>query len=169
MTWDEWESLKASAAERSSARMRLNGLPAEGGGGSAGSGQGDLRVSQKDLAGIGDQAFKLHNRLQKEARVAVPSSDRAAGDLAGQGFAVGGALRHVSKRWERQLKSLMDACAHISNHMKFSEKTHRDDDEFIRRGMSGIATLDQGFDESYAPAGKRNPVYDPPAKGKSDS
>ncbi|MGW4034227.1 hypothetical protein ACWEFL_33865 [Streptomyces sp. NPDC004838] len=171
MAWDEWERLKASAAERDSAQMRLNGLPPdEGGGGSSGAEAGDLKVSQTDLAAIGDRAYKLYNRLWTEARVAVPTSDTAGENLSKQGFALGGALQHVADRWEKQLRSLMDACAHISNHMDVSGKTHQDDDQFIRRNMSSIQTLDKGFDESHAPAGKKNEVYgDQGEKGKGDS
>src|SRR5690606_19118179 len=33
MAWDEWEQLKAAAAERSTGQMQLNQLPAESGGG----------------------------------------------------------------------------------------------------------------------------------------
>ncbi|MFI6288742.1 hypothetical protein ACIBCM_29025 [Streptomyces sp. NPDC051018] len=157
MAWDEWERLKASAAEKTPARMRLNGLPPDDRGPSAGAGAGDLKVSQTDLAAIGDKAFKLCNRLWTEARVALPTSEKAGDSLATQGFAFGGALRHVGNRWEKQLKSLMDACAHISNHMDFSSRTHQDDDQFIRRNMSGIETLDKGFDESYGGRGDSKP------------
>ncbi|MFF0450936.1 hypothetical protein ACFYT4_31920 [Streptomyces sp. NPDC004609] len=155
MAWDEWEQLKASAAEKDTARMQLNGLPPDDGGGSSGAGAGDLKVSQTDLAAIGDKAYKLYNRLWTEARVALPTSEKAGENLATQGFALGGALRHVGNRWEKQLASLMDACAHISNHMDFSGKTHQDDDQFIRRNMSSIETLDKGFDESYGDRGDR--------------
>ncbi|MFF8954571.1 hypothetical protein [Streptomyces sp. NPDC014894] len=158
MAWDEWERLKSSAAERAAGGTRLNGVPDEDRVGAVG--EGDLTVSQQDLAAVGDQAHTLYERLWKEARIALPTSDRAAGDLSGQGFALGGALLHVSNRWEKQLGSLMDACAHISNHMDVSGKTHRDDDDWIQRSMSGIDTLDRGFDESYAPAGAKNPVYE---------
>ncbi|MET7355167.1 hypothetical protein [Streptomyces mirabilis] len=34
MAWDEWEQLKNQAAHKQSARMQLNQLPADGGGGS---------------------------------------------------------------------------------------------------------------------------------------
>jgi hypothetical protein len=33
MVWDEWEQLKAQAAERHSAQMQLNQYPADAGGG----------------------------------------------------------------------------------------------------------------------------------------
>ncbi|MYV57972.1 hypothetical protein [Streptomyces sp. SID3212] len=158
MAWDEWEQLKTAAAESRSTGMRLNQLPGDqgGGGGTAGDAQGDLKVTQSDLAAIGDKAFKLYNRLWKEARVAVPSSDKAAGDLTTQGFALGAALQHVSVRWEDQLKSLMDACAHISNHMDYTKNAHAGDEHFIQGQLSSIAMLDQGFDEAYGEPGKKN-------------
>ncbi|MEU9604431.1 hypothetical protein [Streptomyces sp. NPDC048057] len=155
MAWDEWEQLKSAATERGDQQMQLNGLP-PGEGGGTGGGRGDLKVSEADLAAVGDHAFKLHGRLWPEARTPVArSTGRAADDLVGKSFALGGALRHVAARWDKQLGSLMDACAHISNHMDFTKKTHKDDDEHIKRNMSSIGVLDRGFDESYAPAGKK--------------
>ncbi|MGW5678930.1 hypothetical protein ACWEV4_28300 [Streptomyces sp. NPDC003860] len=155
MAWEEWDQLKATAAERGNQQMQLNGLPPEEGGGSGG-GQGDLKVSEADLAAVGDHAFKLYGRLWPEARTPVArSTGRAADDLVGKSFALGGALRHVAARWDRQLGTLMDACAHISNHMDFSAKTHKDSDEWIQRGMSNIDALDAGFDQSYGPAGEK--------------
>lgn len=63
MTWDEWEQLKSEAAHRNSARMRLNQLPPEAGGGPPP--QGDLKVNQKDLAETGNAAFRLYGELEK--------------------------------------------------------------------------------------------------------
>lgn len=165
MAWDEWEQLKASAAGNEPTQMRLNGIPEENPP-NAGSPKGDLEVDQKDLAAIGDEAFKLYNRLWEEAR--VMSTDTAAGDLKTQGFALGGALSHVSLRWDGQLRSLMDACALISNHMNFTNKAHQGDEIFIERHVSGISTLDDGFDESWAQPGGKNPVYGEDKKDKKD-
>ncbi|MCK8680410.1 hypothetical protein [Streptomyces lichenis] len=166
MAWDEWEQLKASAAGRSPERMRLNQLPVEGGG--AGSTQGDLAVDQKDLAAIGDKAYTLYTDLSKQGKVALPSSRTAAGRLTGDGFALGGALGHVADRWEKSVKSLTDACAHISNHLDFTKKAHAGDEVHVEGTLSSIATLDAGFDESYAPAGAKNPIYGEKKPQKAD-
>ncbi|MFE2635633.1 hypothetical protein ACFXKF_12720 [Streptomyces scopuliridis] len=88
MAWNEWEQLKAAAANKPT-QMQLNGIPEEDRP-NAGSPTGDLAVTQKDLAAIGDEAFKLYNRLWEEAR--VTSTDTAATDLKSQGFELGGAL-----------------------------------------------------------------------------
>ena len=170
MAWDEWERLKSQAAQDGSTRMQLNQLdPGDGGRPAPDPGQyGDLKVTQKDLAKIGQNAFDLYDDLWTKGRRAVPTSDSAAGTLTKGGFALGAALQHVALRWDQQLSSLRDACAHISNHMRVTKKLHADDDGYIRRQMSSIDLLDAGFDERVGPPGKQNSVYGEPdvKKGK---
>ncbi|MFI1929925.1 hypothetical protein [Streptomyces sp. NPDC020330] len=162
MAWDEWEQLKAGAVQRHATGMQLNQLgPGEGGSTALPGQTGDLKVSNGDLVKIGSQAHGLYNKLWDKARVAVPSSDKAAGDLRRQGFALGGGLQHVANRWDEQLKSLMDACAHIANHMQVTKKVHAGDEHYIQRQMSSIDTLDAGFDERVGEPGKKNPAYGP--------
>ncbi|WP_415951350.1 hypothetical protein [Streptomyces sp. KLOTTS4A1] len=145
MAWDEWEQLKAAAAERSATRMQLNRDPDSD---LASSGpQGDLTVNQQDLAKIGDEAFKLFEGLGDHGRDAWSSSQAAAKDLTTQGFEVGSGLDRVQERWEKQLQSLLDACAHISNHMDFTKKAHQGDEHYIASTVSSISTLDKGFGE----------------------
>ncbi|MEV5429534.1 hypothetical protein [Streptomyces sp. NPDC052701] len=172
MAWDEWEQLKAEALQRQqgSTHMQLNQL--DGGAGSGGPSlpgkYGDLKVSNDGLTKIGKAAHELYDRLWGEARVAVPSSDLAAADLSKQGFALGAGLEHVSNRWEEQLKSLMDACAHISNHMRVTKKLHVGDEGYIQRRMSSIAALDAGFDERVGAPGKKNKIYGEQSKGTKE-
>ncbi|MEW2513443.1 hypothetical protein [Streptomyces sp. NPDC046870] len=163
MAWDEWEQLKAEAAQGQSAHMQLNHV--DGGGGTYGpyvlpSKTGDLKVGHGDLVKIGSAAHRLYDQLWDKARVATPSSDSAAGDLSKQGFALGAGLQHVSNRWEEQLKSLMDACAQISNHMQVTKTVHANDESYIQRQMSSIDALDDGFDERVGAPGERNDYGD---------
>ncbi|WP_228978078.1 hypothetical protein [Streptomyces sp. DH12] len=144
MAWDEWEQLKNEAAGKTSTAMQLNRVPDEPGSAPQG---GDLKVDQQDLAAVGDSAFKLFDKLGKHGRDAWSVSQSAAKDLSTQGFAIGGALDHVQQRWEKQLQSLLDACAHISNHMDFTKNAHAGDEYHITTTMSSIATLDEGFTE----------------------
>ncbi|GHE74048.1 hypothetical protein GCM10018785_47770 [Streptomyces longispororuber] len=170
MAWDEWEQLKARATEGRSAHMRLNQADTDAGApGAAPGSYGELKVHNDDLSKVGERAFQLYDRLWNKARVAIPSSDRAAGDLTSQGFALGGGLQHVANRWEEQLRSLMDACAHISNHMRVTKKLHQGDEHFIQRKMSSIDVLDAGFDDRVGEPGKRNPVYGPQPGERKDS
>ncbi|MEU3249612.1 hypothetical protein [Streptomyces sp. NPDC006997] len=172
MAWDEWELLKTQAAERQTTAMQLNQLP-------PGDGKqpsmrvpakyGDLNVKQHELARIGGNAFDLYNDLWDQARKAVPSSEKAARTLTLASFALGSALQHVATRWDEQLSSLMDACAHISNHMTVTKRLHADDDHYIRRQMSSIDLLDAGFDERVGEAGPKNEIYGPANKQKDQN
>ncbi|MFE9824183.1 hypothetical protein ACFYSH_18930 [Streptomyces sp. NPDC005791] len=148
MAWDEWEQLKAEAQERT-ANMQLNQASSQGE--SGGGGQGDLAVDQQDLAAIGDSAFKLFEDLGRYGRDAWSSSQTAAKNLTTQEFELGSGLDVVQKKWEKQLQSLVDACAHISNHMEFTKKTHQGDEYYIASRVSSIATLGKGFDEESKP------------------
>ncbi|SMF82556.1 hypothetical protein [Streptomyces sp. Amel2xC10] len=170
MAWDEWERLKTEAASGEGPHLRLNQLD-------PGSGPvrpapdpgryGELKVGQQDLARIGTNAFELYNDLWDKGRRAVPTSESAAGKLTAAGFALGGALQHVALRWDEQLGSLRDACAHISNHMTVTKKLHAGDDHYIRRQMSSIDLLDTGFDERVGEPGRPNPVYGGSKGGQS--
>ncbi|MEU9399332.1 hypothetical protein [Streptomyces sp. SID4985] len=166
MAWDEWEQLKAQAAGGQSTHTRLNQVDGGGGPTASPSRTGDLKVGHTDLVKIGGAAHHLYNQLWDKARVAVPSSDSAAGDLSKQGFALGAGLQHVSTRWVEQLKSLMDACAQISNHMQVTKSVHANDEHYIQRQMSNIDALDAGFDERVGDPGRKNPVYGDHDKGK---
>ena len=144
MAWEEWDQLKAQAADRHSTRMQLNQYPADQGGGST---QGDLVVGHKDLEQVGQAAHDLFDHFTTYSGHARVASEAAAGGLKGEGFALGGALEHVTERWTEQTKSLLDACAHISNHLRYTKNQHAADDSYIAGAVSSIATLDKGFDD----------------------
>jgi hypothetical protein len=165
VVWDEWDQLKAEALEGrqgDATHMQLNQYPGDSGPGPAPTAPGrtgDLNVDQQDLSRIGSHARTLYDRLWDQARLDNTSVDEAASDLTSQGFALGSGLQHVSNRWSTQLNSVLDACAHISNHMQVTKKIHDGDEAYILRQMSSIATLDAGFDERVGPAGEKNPIY----------
>ncbi|MCI0385775.1 hypothetical protein [Streptomyces sp. CNQ085] len=142
---EEWRRLVEAAAERKATQMRLNRLDGGGEGGVTTS-SGELTVSQKDLAAVGDAAFDLHTRLRKDGDHARESSIGAAAGLKGD-FEIGGALEHVATRWQEQLRTLTDACAHISNHMEYSNKAHADDEQHISSLFNSVSALDEGYDE----------------------
>lgn len=147
MAWDEWERLKTEAAEERSTRMRLNQATPGSGGGGGGNQQGDLEVNQKDLAAIGDAAFELRQEFERVSNHARTASQKAASGLRSEGFALGGALDHVASRWVDQSRSLLDATAHISNHLDYTKGAHAGDEVHIAGTISTISTLDAGFDE----------------------
>jgi ribosomal protein S15P/S13E len=141
---DEWNRLVSAAAQRKSTQTRLNQL--DGGEGGGGAPQGDLSVDQKDLAAIGDEAFKLRGRLVKDGDHARASSYSAAAALR-KDFEIGGALDHVTTRWKEQLRTLTDACAHISNHLEYTDRAHSNDEHYISGLFNSLSQLDEGFDE----------------------
>jgi len=144
---DEWSRLLAAAGERKAVQTRLNQLDGEGGGGSsADSSQGELTVEQKDLAAIGDATFKLRERLIKDGDHTRASSYAAAAYLS-KDFAVGGALDYVTTRWQDQVRTLTDACGHISNHLEYSNKAHANDEQHISSVFHSISQLSEGFNE----------------------
>ncbi|ARP71802.1 hypothetical protein LK07_20850 [Streptomyces pluripotens] len=145
MAWEEWEQLKAQAADpRHSTRMQLNQYVAAPGGG--GDTKGDLVVGHKDLEAVGKAAHDLFDDFTNYSGHARVASESAAGGLKGEGFALGGALEHVTERWNEQARTLLDACAHISNHLRYTKNQHAADDSYIAGAVSSIATLDEGFD-----------------------
>ncbi|GHJ36131.1 hypothetical protein [Streptomyces sp. TS71-3] len=145
MAWDEWEQLKAAAAEKHSARMELNSTPGDNP--SAG---GDLQVSQKDLAAVGDRAYKLWDRLGRDGKYADATTEKAAGDLKAHNLQLGAALSTTQAEWGKQLRTLLDACAQISNHLDYTGKVHSGNDQFIGGQLSSISTLDKGFTDEGA-------------------
>ncbi|MCD7440422.1 hypothetical protein K4B79_19620 [Streptomyces lincolnensis] len=144
MAWEEWDELKASAAERHSTQMQLNQLPADQGGNAT---QGDLTADHADLEAVGKAAHDLFDDFQHHSGHARVASVSAAGGLKGEGFALGAALEHVAERWSEQTKTLLDACAHISNHLRFTKNQHAADETYIAGAVSKIALLDSGFDD----------------------
>ncbi|WDM12566.1 hypothetical protein J3S85_14075 [Streptomyces lavenduligriseus] len=137
MAWDEWEQLKADAARRSPMRMQLNQLSANGGAGGGGT-SGDLVVNQDDLGAVGHEAYTLFLDLHTDTdlnRDGAGSTMPAAAALKSHGFEMGGALGLTSEVWAAQAKTVLQACAHISNHLDYSKKLHAQDDVEIAAVM----------------------------------
>ncbi|MBJ7907525.1 hypothetical protein IF655_29995 [Streptomyces sp. DSM 110735] len=144
MAWDEWEQLKADAAKSRSAHTRIDHVPPDGGGPVP---RGDLTVHDTDLTAIGKAAHGLFEDFGHYSDHARMSSLKAAGGLTDEGFAIGSALDHVAQHWVDQVQTLLDACAHISNHLRFTKNQHAADESYIAGTLSSISELDHGFDE----------------------
>ncbi|MFD9573188.1 hypothetical protein ACFWBI_25485 [Streptomyces sp. NPDC059982] len=138
MAWDEWENAKAAVAADRQVSMRLNQIP-----GGPGGGQGDLVVHQDDLGDVGHEAFVLHGRLQKQADIAGAGTNQegpgstmqAAAALKASNSVLGGELETTVSVWTSQVKSVLQACAHISNHLDYSKKAHAEDDAAIAAAL----------------------------------
>ncbi|MFJ9829397.1 hypothetical protein ACIRSU_34215 [Streptomyces sp. NPDC101160] len=127
---EEWAAERSAAAARVS--MRLNQAPA----GPVGGGGADLKVRQDHLGAIGHAAYELHGRLLKDGKHAGSDTAEAAGGLSRNGFRTGSAMAEVQETWSSQLSTLLDACAHISNHLDYSAAAHAKDDDEIRTALA---------------------------------
>ncbi|MGW0604356.1 hypothetical protein [Streptomyces sp. NPDC002640] len=140
MTFEqEWAQLRAQAAERSG--MRLNGLPAEGGGG--GGGGDDLVVNRDDLGAIGNEAYDLLGRLGKDGDIARASTFTAATALTNGNFVSGSAVLKVHDFWQKHLRTLLDSCAQISNHLDYSKAQHAKDEAKIEGDLTRVSVLSE--------------------------
>ncbi|MFB7029712.1 MULTISPECIES: hypothetical protein [unclassified Streptomyces] len=142
MSWDEWEKLKSDAVERQSSQMRLNGLDGNGG---TSAGPGDLVVNRDDLGAIGHEAYLLYGRLSRDGDHARPSTFDASLALTNGNFTSGSELLKVHDRWNSQLRTLLDACARISNHLDHTKSTHAKNDADIGGQLLSTSKIDEYF------------------------
>lgn len=139
MVWEEWEELKAVAAARASTRMQLNQLPADRGGSGGGASGEDLVVHSDQLGKLGNMAFELRERLRVDGDFARPATGKASVALCIDGLDMGPALTEVFEAWNTQLKTLLEACAHISNHLDFTRAQHAKDEDRVVTNMRDAA------------------------------
>ncbi|MFI6410995.1 MULTISPECIES: hypothetical protein [unclassified Streptomyces] len=131
---DEWEQLKADARDRRSSALSLNGT-----GNQPPGAQADLVVQQDDLGAVGSEAYRLHGELRERADLASAGSNkdgagttaRAAAELRSRNFNSGGELYTTLEVWQAQVRTVLQMCAHISNHLDYSKKSHAKDDAEI--------------------------------------
>ncbi|MGW5970761.1 hypothetical protein [Streptomyces sp. NPDC055186] len=138
MTFEqEWAELRAAAAKRTA--MQTNSIQADGGRG--GGGGADLVVNRDDLGAIGNDAYDLLGRLAKEGDIARASTFEAATALINGNFVSGSAVLKVHDLWQTHLKTLLDACARISNHLDYSKAQHAKDEAKIEGELTRISVL----------------------------
>jgi hypothetical protein len=141
MAWEEWEQLKSRAIKGKTEHLQLN--DASGAGGSTG--DPDLVVHQDDLGAVGHEAFQLHARLRHQVDIAGAGADesgagttmQAAAALKSHHFSMGSALETTVSVWTTQVEAVLQALAHISNHLDYSKKAHALDDAKIAAEMRG--------------------------------
>ncbi|CAL9393136.1 hypothetical protein SUDANB106_01314 [Streptomyces sp. enrichment culture] len=128
---EEWAALVAKAAEHSGTGTRLNEAGPGGGGGDG----HDLSAAEDELGAIGHDAHVLFGRLRKDGGGARESSDGAATALRNANFTLGEELGLTVEVWDSQLRTLLQSCAHISNHLDYSAKSYVKQDREIEAQM----------------------------------
>ncbi|MFJ2752384.1 MULTISPECIES: hypothetical protein [unclassified Streptomyces] len=131
---EEWSAARATAT--AGVTMRLNQVPADPGGGGGG---GDLELNQDHIGAIGSEAYRLHARLQADGKHAATATAEAAAALTTEGFASGAALLKVNSAWESQVKTLVAACANISNGLNYSLASHAKDEQQLQADFTASA------------------------------
>ncbi|MGV9940682.1 hypothetical protein [Streptomyces sp. NPDC003401] len=107
MAWEEWEQLKAAAAERHTTQMQLNQMPADQGGGGSGGGVGKLRSDKAVWTKAGEDVGSLREDLGK-AWVKAESGQTGLGK--GTGILTAVAQQGVYDSWERYVKDVSEVC-----------------------------------------------------------
>ncbi|MEV1006666.1 hypothetical protein [Streptomyces sp. NPDC049881] len=102
----------------------------------------DLSVHQDDLGRVGSAAYELHGRLAADADHARAATAEAATGLTADGLVTGTALATLLETWASQTTTLLDACAHISNHLDHSAAAHQQDEADIAASLS-ITEIDR--------------------------
>ncbi|MFK0023495.1 amino acid ABC transporter permease [Streptomyces sp. NPDC090798] len=116
MAWDEWEQIKAAAAERHSTQMQLNQLPADPGGSTptsgsttgTGGGSGTLRHSNGPWSRAAGTADDL--RISTQSTKNGLQSSHTGVPNGAAGLASLSALTTVLTSWEKRLESVRDEC-----------------------------------------------------------
>ncbi|MEU8763945.1 hypothetical protein [Streptomyces sp. NPDC048659] len=139
MSFDrEWATEKATVA------MRLNQVDNTGGGTPA-KGSADYVVEDDDLGDVGHAAYGLFSGLEPAGKHATAASESAGSSLTGDGLASGAALTEVTRTWDTQVKTLLQACAHISNHLAHTQRSNKAEDVWIAAQLRSVGTPAEGL------------------------
>ncbi|MFD5453116.1 hypothetical protein [Streptomyces sp. NPDC127100] len=106
MAWDEWERLKAAAAERNSAQMQLNQLPAEQSGGT-----GDLISNKPAWTKSGTDIGSLREDISKAT---AKLEDGQTGLGSDTGCLTAAAQKDVYDSWDTYVTKVSGRCGKLS-------------------------------------------------------
>jgi hypothetical protein len=137
MAWEEWEQLKAAAAERHSAQMRLNQLPADQGGtGSGGGGAaGRLRSDKKAWSAAGEGVGGLRGNIGKAL---TKLEDGQTGLGKGSGCLTAAAQKSVHDSWERRVKDISELCDGLAGVLEKAGNDQLRTDEAIKAEIARL-------------------------------
>lgn len=123
MALEEWEQAKAQVSEQGT-HTRLNSSTPAGGG----HGGGDLVVRDSELGALGNMAYDLRQRLSAGGDYARSATYDASIELLNDGMDTGSALLELHDAWSSKMRTLLEACAHISNHLDYTRGEHAKDE-----------------------------------------
>ncbi|MFF9309368.1 hypothetical protein ACF1BS_00455 [Streptomyces sp. NPDC014748] len=137
MAWEEWEQLKAAAAERHSARMQLNGMPDGRGGTSSGGGSasGRLRSDKKAWSAAGEGVGRLRDDIGKALK---KLEDGQTGLGKGSGCSTAAAQRSVHGSWQRRVNDISELCEALAGVLAKVGHDQLRTDEAIKTEIAGL-------------------------------
>jgi hypothetical protein len=151
MAWEEWEELKATAAERHSARMQLNQLPADQGStgtSSAGAPSGKLRSDKAAWSKAGEGVGSLPENISK-ALAQLEDGQKGLGKDSG--CLTAAAQRDVYDSWERYVKDVSGRCDVLAGLFEKVGNDQMRTDEAIK---AEIAKLKVQYEDTPAVGGQ---------------
>lgn len=136
MAWDEWEQLKADAAERESTSMRLNQHPVgPGGGTSAGAGSEDLKSDKKAWVKAGEDTTRLDEPIAT-ALGKLEQGQSGLGEPTGsQGAA---AQKELYDSWSKYVKDVRARCKTLGGLLLSSGHDLAKTDELLKGELDAV-------------------------------
>lgn len=136
---EDWATIVSASRDRQAAGTRLNSAGPEG----AGSGSMNLVVTQDDLGAVGHEAYVLHEQLREGADIVGVGSGKngegstvqAANELSSRHMTMGSELLTTLSVWDSQVKTVLQMCAHISNHLDYSKRSYAQNDKRIEDSL----------------------------------
>jgi hypothetical protein len=137
VAWEEWEQLKAAAAERHSARVQLNQLLADQGGTSSGGigASGRLRSDKKAWSAAGEGVGSLRGGIGK-ALTKLKGSQAGLGK--GSGCMTAAAQKSVHDSWERRVKGISELCDGLAGVLEKAGNDQLRSDEAIKAEIAKL-------------------------------
>ncbi|MDX5567113.1 amino acid ABC transporter permease [Streptomyces sp. ID05-04B] len=153
MAWDEWEQVKAAAAERHSTHMQLNQLLADQGGGAptggtkSGSdgGSGTLRHSNGPWTHAAGTSNEL--KISTESTRTSLQSGHTGVSTGAVGLGSLAALKTVLTTWEKRLEAVRDECESLEPKLRAVAKDMGELDSAVAAKARAVPVSGGGKDQ----------------------
>jgi hypothetical protein len=134
MTWEEWEQLKADAAERGSTQMQLNYVPGDTGPGSGGPSE-QLKSDKKVWAKVGGDVKGVKDDVVK-AVAKLSDGQAGLGDTAGCQSAA--AQKELYDSWKKYVDDVSTRCGDLGGLLEQSGHDLAKPDSLLREELEKI-------------------------------
>ncbi|WP_432134759.1 hypothetical protein [Streptomyces sp. bgisy154] len=149
MSWEEWEQLKATAADRDTARMQLNQVPADQGASAPGGASGGTKDFASSPAEKLAAARAIEEHVEPDTRKSGDWADeqtnaavKAFGPKDGTGWITATALQTAHSKWGEQVQTLMNRLAAEKAALRSTNTLFQNTDLTIGLGVRSISVID---------------------------